>query len=253
MDKKELLFYDAYESFYDMAKQSKAFKDYCQDAFGEDFSQDGFSDVSQVNMILPYIADGEQTRILDIGCGNGKMLRYLQSKKNCSICGFDYSENAIRTAKEYVGVNADFREGIIGEIEYPAEYFDVIISMDTMYFASDMPAFVKQLMSWLKRGGTVFVAYQEGDVMPKTENEHTTVFAKALQENHIDYEVNDITEQTYEMLKRKRLSAMKYKEEFAAEGNNEWFDMLMWQTECADCDYEKFASQMSRYIYVVKK
>ena len=55
MNKKELLFYDAYEEFYTMAEKSKAFQSFCKDAFGEDFSQDGFSNVKQIQMILPYI------------------------------------------------------------------------------------------------------------------------------------------------------------------------------------------------------
>ncbi len=41
----ELLFYAEYESFYDMAAQSDAFRNFCQNAFRKDFSQDGFSDI----------------------------------------------------------------------------------------------------------------------------------------------------------------------------------------------------------------
>ena len=55
MMKEDLLFYKEYEDFYAMAKQSKAFEAFCRDAFGEDFSQDGFSDVAQIDMILKYI------------------------------------------------------------------------------------------------------------------------------------------------------------------------------------------------------
>lgn len=253
MNKEELLFYVEYESFYEMADQSNAFKAFCIDAFGKDFSQDGFSDIEQVNMILPFIKEGPETKVLDIGCGNGKMLKYLQKMKNCSIYGFDYSENAISSAKCGSKTNAEFKEGIIGEIEYPENFFDVIISMDTMYFAKDMTAFVGQIKKWLKPNGTLFVAYQEGDVMPKTENENTTVLAEAFKKNELTYIVSDITKQTYEMLKRKRQAAILHEAEFLAEGNKEWFDMLMGQTECATGSYEHFSSTMSRYIYVVKK
>ena len=48
MNKKELLFYDAYEAFYAMAKTSRAFRAFCRDAFGADFSQDGFASVYSV-------------------------------------------------------------------------------------------------------------------------------------------------------------------------------------------------------------
>ncbi|MBR6570532.1 MAG: class I SAM-dependent methyltransferase [Clostridia bacterium] len=74
----ELLFYDAYEAFYTMAERSSAFSSFCKEAFGEDFSQDGFSDVSQIDLVLEYVQLNNNSRILDIGCGNGKMLGYLQ-------------------------------------------------------------------------------------------------------------------------------------------------------------------------------
>ena len=174
MSKKDLLFYEAYEDFYAMARTSKVFQTYCKEAFGEDFSQDGFSDVAQIDMILPYIPKTGDVHILDIGCGNGKMLAYLQQRTDAYIHGFDYSEEAIRTAKELFLQRAEFREGIIGEIDYPEASFDVVISMDTMYFAKDMTAVVAQVKRWLKPGGVFFVGYQEGDVMPKTADMHTT-------------------------------------------------------------------------------
>lgn len=252
MDKSNLLFYDAYENFYLMVGKSKAFKAFCKDAFGEDLSQDGFSDIDQVNMILPFIA-GPSSRVLDVGCGNGKMLKYLKEKSGCCICGFDYSVNAIENAKRDAGADSDFRVGIIGEVTYPEEYFDLITSMDTVYFAQDMTSFVAQMMRWLKNGGVLFVAYQEGDVMPKTQNEHTTVLAEAFRSNGIEYEAADITKQTYELLLKKRNAAISHRDEFAEEGNDEWLDMLMLQTECVTRGYDQYASEMSRYIYTVHK
>ena len=121
MNKEELLFYDAYEAFYAMAKNSKAFQNFCKDAFGEDFSQDGFSNVEQIDMIFQYIPRKENVHILDIGCGNGKMLGYLQQKTGAYIHGFDYSEEAIKTAQLLFSKNAEFREGVIGKIDYPED------------------------------------------------------------------------------------------------------------------------------------
>ena len=73
MKREELLFYNAYEDFYAMAEASAAFRAFCKDAFGEDFSQDGFSDIKQIDMILQYVPHKENVHILDIGCGNGNL------------------------------------------------------------------------------------------------------------------------------------------------------------------------------------
>ena len=253
VNKNDLLFYTAYEEFYSMAAQSEAFKNFCHDAFGEDFSQDGFSDIEQINKVLDYIPKQDNVHILDIGCGNGKMLGYLQKKTGAFIHGFDYSEKAINTAQKLYSVNAEFKEGIIGEIEYEAEQFDVITSMDTMYFAKDVTSFVAQIKRWLKTDGVFFVGYQEGDVMPKTKDAHTTVFAEALRQNGMQYDVEDITKETYELLRKKREATKAHQEEFAKEGHQNWYDMLVWQTEYAQVPYEEFCKKLARYLYVAQK
>lgn len=192
MEKENLLFYDEYEAFYEMAEKSTAFRTFCHDAFGQDFSQDGFSDIAQIDMILPYIPAKEDVHILDIGCGNGKMLGYLQKKTGAFIHGFDYSRKAIANARALFTDRADFQEGIIGEMEYPNETFDVVVSMDTMYFAKDMSAFVAQIKRWLKPQGILFAGYQEGELVPRTRDEYTTELAKALKKNQMKYDVRNM-------------------------------------------------------------
>lgn len=247
----DLLFYDAYEDFYKMASNSSAFKDFCIEAYGADLSLDGFSDIDQINMILPYIND-EYTKVLDIGCGDGKVLKYLNSKTGARIHGFDYSKNAIEYAKDY-NEAADFKVGIIGEIDYPDESFDVIISMDSVYFAKDMTLFLSQVKRWLKPNGVFFVAYQEGDVMEKTDNSDTTMFAKSMKELDWEYEVCDITIDSYNMLKKKREIALKYKDRFDEEGNSMWGDLLISQTDYILSGEEEYLKQMARYIYICRK
>ena len=252
MEKDDLLFYNEYEQFYLMAKDSEAFKHFCRKAFGEDFSQDGFSDVSQVDRIIPFIPKDKKVHILDIGCGNGKLLGYLQKKTGANIYGFDYSGNAIKTAKELYKKDSEFTQGCIGEVDYPEDKFDVITSMDTMYFAPDMSAFVDQIMKWLKKGGVFFVCYQEGDVMPKTKDENTSVLAMILKDKKIDYDCIDITKESYDLLLRKREAALSLKEEFIKEGNEEWFEMLVAQTDYADKPFDEYRKEMARYIYTVR-
>lgn len=251
--KEDLLFYNAYEEFYTMTAESEAFSNFCTEAFGNDFSQDGFSDISQVDLILKYIPSAKDVHILDIGCGNGKMLGYLQNKTGAFIHGFDYSEQAIKTASKTYIENADFKKGIIGKVQYPDNFFDTVISMDTIYFADNISSFVSDIKKWMKPDGVFFIGYQEGDVMPKTECAESTAIAKALAENCMSYEFTDITFDTYNMLKRKRQAALAHKNEFETENNMRWLELLMCQTECAGCDYDEFSQKMSRYIFIARK
>lgn len=247
--KENLLFYNAYERFYSMTANSNAFKKYCIDAFGADFSQDGFSDISQINMILQYIPNGKNAHILDIGCGNGKMLKYLQDKTDCFIHGFDYSENAIEQAKNLCKNNADFRTVTLDNASYNAESFDVIISMDSIYFTENMNVFVRKVKTWLKKNGVFFIAYQEGDVMPKTNDCYSTEIAKAFKENNMNFDVLDITENVYNMLKNKRECSIKYRDEFIKEENIEWYELIIMQTKCVSMSFDEYKKHNARYIY----
>ena len=55
-----------------MAERSVAFRQFCKDAFGEDLSQDGFSDIKQINRILRITPTGKDVHILDIVLQNQK-------------------------------------------------------------------------------------------------------------------------------------------------------------------------------------
>ena len=89
--------------------------------------------------------------------------------------------------------------------------------------------------------------------MPKTKDAHTTVLAEAFRENKMTYEVEDITKQTYELLLKKREAAEKHRTEFEAEGHQNWYEMLIWQTEYAQVPYEEFKEKLARYLYVVRR
>lgn len=251
--KDKLLFYNAYESFYKMAESSKSFKEYCCDAFGADFSQDGFSDINQINKMLNYIPKDGDVHILDVGCGNGKMLNYLQDHTGAYIHGFDYSESAIDFAISNINKKkSDFRVGIIGEIEYEANSFDLITSMDSMYFAKDMKGFVSQMKRWLKLNGVIFIGYQEGDIMPKTINSESTLIVQALKANNMTYEVYDITYETYTLLRKKRKSIIAHRNDLLLEGLQEWYDVVIGQTDCAEVSYEEYKNNNARYIIIAR-
>lgn len=247
----ELLFHSEYEQFYTMARTSRAFAAYCRDAFGEDFSQDGFSDVNQIARVLEHVQPGNGLHLLDVGCGSGKMLAWLQKRLGGSIHGFDYSAEAIQTAKALHA--GDFRVAAIGDIDYPEASFDLITAMDTLYFAPDMAAFVGQMKRWLKPGGVLFAGYQEGDVQPRTRDVSATVLARALEQHGMACQAEDITRETWELLRRKRACAEKHRQAFLDEGNAMWYEMLIGQTDCAMVEYEVFRKEMARYIFVAKK
>ena len=89
MDNENLLFYNEYEQFYKMAQSSDSFRNFCKDAFGEDFSQDGFSDIRQINRIFDYIPQKDDVHILLVK--NGKKMRLLLIRKKVSNWTYRFS------------------------------------------------------------------------------------------------------------------------------------------------------------------
>lgn len=89
--------------------------------------------------------------------------------------------------------------------------------------------------------------------MPKTSNSGTTVLAEALKKLGIQYKVEDITKETYDLLKKKRETALLYQKALEEEGNKDWFDLLMLQTDCVTESCDLFAEKMARYLYVIRK
>jgi len=57
----------------------------------------------EINLLLKLISP--QSKVLDIGCGNGETLYTICTSKQCKGVGIDYSENMIAAAKEYYSHN----------------------------------------------------------------------------------------------------------------------------------------------------
>jgi cyclopropane fatty-acyl-phospholipid synthase-like methyltransferase len=254
--KKNLLFYNEYEEFYKMASNSAIFHKYCEKVFGRDFSQDGFSNITQIDHIMEIADIKDNQVILDIGCGNGKMLKYIHGKTGAITYGFDYSENAIAYANNMAQENIQafhFMTGLIGQVQYEENMFDLITSIDTIYFAENMGAFIKQLLNWLKPNGYFICAYQEGDLKQKTKDKDHSELAMIYHEIGIKYETLDYSERTYNLLKHKRNVIESMKEEFIQNGLALWYECAFSQSIDANISYAEYISNNSRYIYIVQK
>jgi hypothetical protein len=64
--------YDVYQEYYERVGRSAAFSLYCERVFGVDLSQDGFSDMQQLDCMIALLGIGETDLCLDVGCGNGR-------------------------------------------------------------------------------------------------------------------------------------------------------------------------------------
>ncbi|MHC4453803.1 MAG: class I SAM-dependent methyltransferase [Planctomycetota bacterium] len=104
--------------------------------------------------LFDYIFDRIQSTglsypsVLDAGCGNGNLLRYLHRKSNnIKLTGIDYKNNSSEE-----GIN--FLCGDIFDTELTEKY-DVIISLAVIEHIWDVQAYIKRLSELCKGGGLI--------------------------------------------------------------------------------------------------
>jgi ubiquinone/menaquinone biosynthesis C-methylase UbiE len=114
--------------------------------------------------------------ILDIGTGVGHLARIF-AKKKCSITGVDISSNQIDYAKKLAlqeQLSIDFKNIAAEEIEFPKNYFDVAIAMQSWaYFKADL--LCQKLKLVLKPAGLLMIGNfdhlpQQDVIAKETEN-----------------------------------------------------------------------------------
>ena len=57
-------------------------------------------ETNEIGIFLSIIKN--KKNVLDIGCGDGELLRNLKKKKQCNCYGIDFSQNLIRVAQKKI-------------------------------------------------------------------------------------------------------------------------------------------------------
>jgi cyclopropane fatty-acyl-phospholipid synthase-like methyltransferase/CheY-like chemotaxis protein len=233
---------DFYHRYYLAAATSRAHAEFCADAYGKNLCQHGFATVQQVDELIRAAHIDANVRVLDLGCGNGMIAEYIAEVSDAWVTGLDYSDIAIALANQRTqGKRArlDFVVGDLTAPQLPPHSFDVLVSIDTLYFSGD---YAKTLECWralLRRGGQMAIFYSHG-VNPENPKEtfdartlapdHTPL-ADALRKIGLGFEVQDFTRHDVELAQRKKESLGKLKDVFEAEGNMFLYENRMSETQ----------------------
>jgi SAM-dependent methyltransferase len=94
-------------------------------------------------------------RVLDAGCGTGGMLEQLRrAEPGWSCCGLDFSEGALAHARAR-GLEK-LQQGSVDALPYEDSSFDVVMSLDVLYFAGvDEALAMQEFARVLKPGGVL--------------------------------------------------------------------------------------------------
>ncbi len=110
-----------------------------------------------VSKFLQTISFEKPFTFLDVGCGNGWVVKKISKEKNCrKAVGIDKSKKMIIQANQKK--DSDKEEFIHTDIEsmrYKGK-FDFIFSMESIYYADSIDVALKKIFSMLKPGGSFF-------------------------------------------------------------------------------------------------
>ena len=237
-----------YRDFYSAVETSRAFDEYSRRVFGANFGQHGFSDISQIQKMLDLLKLDNSSRVLDIGCGNGKMAEYISDLIQASVTGIDYIPEAIEQAMKSTRNKREllrFRVANLEFLDFAPESFDAVIAVDTIFFGRNMAATISGLNRLLKPGGKMAVFngnYQEKE------------FLKALADNNLTYQVYDLSMEHIQHMLLKHQVAKELESAFAAEGDSFIWKNLMAES-FSDLNYRKQPDYDpgKRYLYIIKK
>ena len=109
---------------------------------------------------LSFELDVNQKYILEIGCGRGGFANYLAgtSSDKTHIIASDFSNFALDQAKQkFSSARIEWRKEDIQNLSFQNDWFDTIISCETIEHVLDPQKAIRELYRVLKPGGRLFL------------------------------------------------------------------------------------------------
>jgi ubiquinone/menaquinone biosynthesis C-methylase UbiE len=165
----------------------------------------------------------------------------------------DIAEEGIHWAQEFAGRDPDhllFQTADMAAIDFPPNSFDAIILIDAIYFILDLPALLKQMLSWLTPTVHLYIFYSAwvDDASRRyLLRPDGTPLAQALQALSLAYDIRDYSDSEAAHWQLKRQVAEEMNSEFEAQGND-WLQHRRWLEAESHRQYVENGS-VSRYLY----
>jgi SAM-dependent methyltransferase len=123
-------------------------------------------------------ADFVQNHALDIGCGTGKYLSFLE-EKGFRVDGIDSSPTAVEMTKKILSAQSNIQVANMFKFAYPEKTYDLIVSISTLHHGhrAEVAMAIQKIYSSLVSGGIAYITLPVFDVSraKETFRDHTQI------------------------------------------------------------------------------
>lgn len=122
-----------------------------------DTSHDGKFVQCMYREILARVPDTKGQRILDLGCGNGNILKTLKERIPAEYYGLDISEKMIEEAGKKLGKAARLQVGDAEQLPYQDNFFDVVVCNASFHHYPNPEKAAAEMGRIMKTGGLLIL------------------------------------------------------------------------------------------------
>lgn len=224
---------------------SAAYLDFCEEVCGYRIALFNMMDRAQLDFLFRSIPILPSDTVLDVGCGEGGILRALAEKTGCAGVGVDLLKNT-------GGKKLSFIQDDIDEIGRYSLRPSVTLCIDSLYFSTDPEALVRRLYEFTQNSVYLFYSQYlfDGCKAEKYKlQSDATLLGEILRRNAIPYTVLDYSENERALYSRSISVLKKRKTAFLAEGNGDLYEEKLKEQETGLRLYDEGCA--SRYLYIL--
>jgi len=239
-----------YNEYFRRAVSSPTHSRFCEKVYGIDLCQHGLMDSDELDFLSSQIHAGQH--VLEIGCSNGFVTEEIHHRTGCSVHGIDFSDTAIEQARERTHHNngLSFECLDLTKDPLPAGPFDVILSIDSLYFLGEYTDTIRKMLPSLTSEGSLILSvfqFKREEDPEEILLPDKSWLAQALDEVGLSYSWFDFTENVQRHGILNHAVAEQLKEDFYREGNG-----FLYEARAAENRYFKQAAEeqsIVRYMY----
>ena len=172
----------------------KLLKEYTALATTYDRRWSAYLDAS-LSMTLKVIADLPATRVLDIACGTGLLLKSLAERDDRpALVGIDRVPAMLDAAKEKIGQQATLLEGEAENLPFDDAGIDLITSTNALHYFPDATAALQEMRRVISPAGNLVITDWCRDyfwmrllhrILPWTQHAHVQTYTTAELERQL--------------------------------------------------------------------